>query len=335
MEKPELLEWLEAVEAAPLLARAEARVRAVFGDRIFIRGIVEFSNHCARNCFYCGLRAGNRDLVRYRMSPDEILESAGRVWTAGVRTLVLQSGDDLHYSREAICRLLKAVKERFPGMAVTLSLGERDPEDYRAFRDCGADRYLLKFETSNPALYRSLHPGQSLEHRFFLLKHLRRLGYQVGIGGIVGLPGQSLKDLAEDLRTVGDFQPEMVSFGPYLTHHQTPLAEAPNGSEALTLKMMALARLLAGRANMPVTTALATLDPSDGLTRGLRAGANVIMVNFTPEPRRFNYTIYDHKLRVDFEQVRIAAARAGRTVSMERGDAPIKEGKEKERQGED
>ncbi|HNS49524.1 MAG TPA: [FeFe] hydrogenase H-cluster radical SAM maturase HydE [bacterium] len=326
MEKPELLDWLEAAEAAPLLARAETRVRAVFGGRIFIRGIVEFSNYCARNCFYCGLRAGNRELARYRMTAEEILESAGRVWAAGVRTLVLQSGDDLHYSRDEVCRLLESIKARFPGMAVTLSIGERDPDDYRAFRACGADRYLLKFETSNPDLYRRLHPTQSQAHRFFLLEHLRRLGYQVGTGGIVGLPGQTLSDLADDLLFLRELEPHMMSFGPYLPHHQTPLAESPNGPEGLTLKVMALARLLVEKANMPVTTALATLDPADGLTSGLKAGANVIMVNFTPEPRRFNYTIYDHKLRVDFEQVRNAAARAGRTVSLERGDAPGWEG---------
>ncbi len=290
------------------------------GRVVFIRGLLEFSNYCCRSCLYCGLRRENRDLPRYRMSPEEILEAVDRMAECGVKTVVLQSGDDLGYPVEELARTIRQIKERYPDMAVTLSIGERSIEDYRALRQAGADRFLLKHETANPELYHEMHPGQSFMHRLRLLLYLRRLGYQIGAGCIVGLPGQTLKDLAADVRLMYLLDVDMAGIGPFVPQKNTPLGSHPPGSKELTLSVLALTRILTKTVLLPATTALATLDPVEGHVAGLRAGCNVIMVNFTPERYRQHYRIYDNKLRVTLSRAEEAVKEAGLSILWDRGD---------------
>jgi biotin synthase len=255
------------------------------------------------------------------MSPEQVLSACGSVAGAGIGTVILQSGDDLQYSREEICAILKKIKEKYPGIAVTLSLGERPFGDYRTFRSCGADRYLLKHETASPLLYRKLHPGQSFGRRMKILEHLRSLGFQVGVGNIVGIPGQTLGDLAEDILFMARFQPDMAGIGPFMPQKDTPLGGRPAGDILSTLKVLALTRIASPETHLPATTALASLDPENGHCSALRAGANVIMVNFTPDEFRTSYRIYDHKARVGFQEAIRAVEAAGRQASFGRGDS--------------
>jgi biotin synthase len=321
MDRGEILAHLRAPSADELFRRADAVRREAVGGGVIVRGIVEFSNHCARNCLYCGLRRDNESLPRYRMSPEEIRQGVQGLFELGIGSVILQSGDDLSYTREAICRLLRDIKNEQPGMAITLSIGERPLDDYRAFREAGADRYLLKHETANPELYAKLHPGQSLDRRLEILHLMRTLGYQVGVGCIVGLPGQTPEDLAADILFLREFQPDMAGIGPFLPQADTPLAGHPVGSEDLTLRMLALARIVTRNTHLPATTALASLDPVQGLLSGLRAGCNVIMISGTPDAHRSNYRIYDRRRRVTLDVAREAILAAGREMSLARGDS--------------
>jgi biotin synthase len=227
----------------------------------------------------------------------------------------------MSYTRETICELLRDIKGAHPVMAVTLSIGERPMDDYRAFRDAGADRYLLKHETASPELYARMHPGQSFEQRMAILRHLRDLGFQVGVGGMVGLPGQTLDDLASDILFLQEFQPDMAGIGPFLPQADTPLHDQSPGAEDLTLRMLALARIVTRNAHLPATTALASLDPVRGLLAGLRAGCNIIMTSNTPSAYCAHYKIYDKRARVSLDVARDAISAAGRTISLERGDS--------------
>ena len=319
MTKRDILDWLRGRDDERLFAKART---ALPGPEVYVRGLVEFSNRCCRNCLYCGLRRDNRELSRYRMDGGEILACVAAIATAGIRTVVLQSGDDLACPVSFVCGVIREIKGRFPGMAVTLSVGERRLPDHEAFRRAGADRFLLKHETANPALYARLHPGQRLARRVAILGRLRKLGFQVGSGCIVGLPGQTLGHIAEDILLFRDFRPEMIGIGPFLPHHATPLAKHPAGDIEMSLRVVALARLVAPQGLLPATTAMETRDPARGQTRALLAGANVIMVNFSPEKRRRDYTIYDGKVAVALEAARKNAEAAGRRLSFDRGDAP-------------
>ena len=239
----------------------------------------------------------------------------------GIRTVVLQSGDDFSFSRQKVCRLIKKIKAAYPDMAVTLSLGERPFGDYRAFRDSGADRYLLKHETANETLYRFLHPGQSLGQRLRIQEFLRGLGFQIGSGNIVGLPGQTLSDLADDILFYQRQQPDMIGIGPFMPQSHTPLAEVPSPAIDLVMRMIALTRLVTGNAHMPITTALATLGGEAAQAQGLRAGCNVMMLNFTPENFRKDYLIYDNKTEVTLARARRVSRQANRSISLVRGDS--------------
>jgi len=320
MTREEILSCLAGSDDSHLFAQASA----LAGKEVFLRGLVEFSNVCARNCLYCGLRRDNRTLRRYRMSAEEILSCAAQIHAHGIRTIVLQSGDDPGCSTRFLCDLVRTIKERYPEMAVTLSVGERPLSDYERFRKAGVDRYLLKHETVSQSLYRRLHPGQSLSRRLAILRHLKTLGFQTGTGCIVGLPGQTLEDLAEDVLFVQNFQPEMAAAGPFVPHHATPLASYPAGSVCLTLRMVALYRLVVPFCLIPATTATETIEPSCGYAAALQAGANVVMVNFTPVKYRSSYSIYDGKATASFSRVLSAISRAGRSVSFSRGDARIR-----------
>ncbi len=321
LSREEIRRYLVAPSCDELFARADQVCRQYVGDAVFIRGLVEFSNRCARNCLYCGLRRDNRALQRYRMSRAEILKAVRALAEQGIHSVVLQSGDDLSCRRETICGLLNDIRRDHPAMAVTLSIGERLMDDYRAFRDSGADRYLLKHETANPALYAKLHPGQSLPRRLDILQGLRELGYQVGVGGMVGLPGQTADDLAADILLIQSFQPDMAGIGPFLPSADTPLYDQLAGSETLTLRMLALARIVTRNAHLPATTALASLDPVGGLRAGLKAGCNVIMISGTPAMYGIDYQIYDKRAGPDLDTARSAIAAAGRRMSLERGDS--------------
>lgn len=285
-----LLGLSEAEARQTLFPAADAARKAGVGDAIFLRGIIEFSNICDQDCLYCGLRRSNTDLKRYRMKDAEILEAARRIKEEGIGTVVLQSGEDGSFTQERICSLVKMIREE-TGLTITLSAGERSHEDYRAFHEAGADRYLLKFETTAADLYRRQRPGRSLEERLRALTELRELGYEVGTGSMVGLPGQGPEILANDLLLMKTLDADMLGIGPFLPHPHTPLASSQPGELFMTLKVLAVARLLMKTANIPATTALGTLD-ADGRIRALEGGANVVMPDFTPLAYRRHYEIY-------------------------------------------
>ncbi|MGE5587389.1 MAG: [FeFe] hydrogenase H-cluster radical SAM maturase HydE [Clostridia bacterium] len=277
-------------EQQTLFALADEVRRRFMGDSVHLRGIIEFSNYCVRNCLYCGLRRDNARLARYRLSVDEVLEIAARAVAAGYKTIVLQSGDDFHYRADDIARMVEGIK-RTAAVAVTLSVGERSRGEYAVMRRAGADRFLLKHETADPDLYRRLHPGMTLEGRLECLSNLRDLGFQVGSGNIVGLPGQTVHTLARDIALLRAFDVEMAGIGPFIPHPGTPLATCPPGTLAMSLKVLAVARLALPIAHLPATTALATLHP-DGRRAALFCGANVVMPNVTPPAFRRLYEIY-------------------------------------------
>lgn len=316
----EIVDSLRAPTAEDLLAAARRVCRQYYGDRVILRSLIEFSNCCTRRCLYCGLRAPNRRLRRYRMTQDEIIQAILSAAARGFRSVVLQSGDDPHYSREMICQIVREAKRRVPELAVTLSVGERDEGDYAAFRAAGADRYLLKHETADPDLYRRLHPGQSWHRRIELIGTLRALGFQVGVGCIVGLPGQTVESLADEVLFLSDLQPDMIAIGPFLPQRDTPLADHPAGSMEMVLRLLAWARLACPRALIPATTALESLAPGHGWKAGLRAGANVIMVNGTPWRHARHYRLYDRRVRTETAAARNAVTEAGLSVTFERGD---------------
>jgi len=321
LNEREIREYLTRPDTGELFARADAVRRQQCGDTVFLRGILEFSNYCANNCRYCGLRRDNHALSRYRMTVPEIIDHACDVMQSGVATVVLQSGDDYAYTRDDVCRIVTGIKTRHPDGAITLSAGERSDDDYRAFKDSGADRYLIKHETANPSLYAALHPGQSHSRRIEILRVLRQLGYQVGTGFIVGVPGQTLDDQVNEIRFLAELQPDMAGIGPFLPQHDTPFADEPAGPVDTTLRLLAMARIVTGTTHLPATTALASADPDAGLEAGLRAGCNIIMSSFTPAELRAKYRIYDKRSRLDKERIERAIRNCGRVLSGTRGDS--------------
>ena len=289
------------------------------GNHVFVRGLVEFSNECRRNCRYCGLRAANQNLVRYCMDKGEILQAAEKAVGAGVDTIVLQSGEsdiDAHWLAEIITEIVT----RF-GVAVTLSVGEQPYRACALWRDAGACRFLLKHETADRQLYAALHPGHSLDERLENLKMLRGLGYEIGSGFIVGVPGQKPETLADDILLAHSLGVSMCGAGPFIPQADTPLGKNEGGPVDLTLRVMAVLRIVLPWVNLPATTALATLDPLRGQAEGLRMGGNVLMPSFTPQKRREQYCIYDNKHRVVMTEVRTIIAMAGRTHKLDRKTA--------------
>jgi biotin synthase len=285
-----LLNLPEPEAGTHLYPAADAVRRECIGDEIHLRGIIEFSNVCDRDCLYCGLRRSNKRLSRYRIPEGEILEAACRIRDEEIGTVVLQSGEDPLYSRDEICTLVARIQEE-TGLTVTLSIGEKSREDFRAYQEAGAGRYLLKHETSSAELYRLMRPDSVSEGRIRCLKELGGLGYEVGTGNIIGLPGQTPDILADDLLLMKALDADMLGIGPFIPHPDTPLAFSPPGQMAMTLKVLAVARLMTRTTNIPATTALGSLDP-DGRIRALGAGANVVMPDFTPPAYRRLYEIY-------------------------------------------
>ena len=291
----ELVQLLSLPESdLPALMQAADEVRQnTVGNQVHLRGIIEFSNYCKQQCCYCGLRAGNCSIGRYRLTPEQILDTAAAAARVGYRTLVLQSGEDPQIAVETIAELTSEIKKM--GMAVTLSCGERSYAVYQLWREAGADRYLIKQETADPALYRCIRPGHTLQERLQCQHWLKELGYQVGSGCMIGLPDQTVEILARDLQLMKEMQIDMSGMGPFIPHPETPLGNCSTGSVAMTLKMLATARLYMPWLLLPATTSLATLHPQ-GRELALRAGANVIMPNVSPEEFRSLYQIYPGKL---------------------------------------
>lgn len=290
-------------EQAMVLYNAADRVRRKYvGDAVHLRAIIEFSNYCRKNCLYCGLRRDNRALPRYRLSPEEILIAAGRAAALGYRTVVLQSGEDPYFTAADVARLVERIKKRYD-MAVTLSLGEHSRNDYKTWREAGADRYLLKHETAEPEIFHRLKPDTTLINRLQCLCWLKELGYQTGAGNMVGLPGQTTATLARDIMLMRNMEVEMAGIGPFIPHPDTPLGNAAPGKLGATLNTLAVTRLCLPLANLPATTALGTLDPN-GYRLALCSGANVIMPNLTPPEVKSKYLIYPQKAGIKDDPVR-------------------------------
>jgi biotin synthase len=320
-----LLTTSDPVAVDNLYEQAAALRDSVYGHNIFLRGLIEISNHCRNNCLYCGIR---RELKtqRYRLTKEQILDCCHTGHELGFRTFVLQGGEDAWFTDEVLCDWVAEIKRRFPDCAVTLSLGERGRESFRRLREAGADRYLLRHETADATHYARLHPSEmSFEHRMQCLRDLRDLGYQVGTGFMVGSPYQTLETLKKDLAFIADFRPEMVGIGPFIPATGTPFEQHSAGSIELTLRLIAILRLLLPNALLPATTALGTLHPT-GRERAIAAGANVIMPNLSPQDTRALYSIYNNKLSTGSEaaetvaDIRARLKAIGFETPVDRGD---------------
>src|SRR5208283_1813393 len=280
------VEWLVPLletegEEERLLLHIADRLRAeTMGEAVHLRGIIEFSNYCRRNCGYCGLRRDNRKLARYRLTREEIVEAAIKAWQIGYKTIVLQSGEDLYFSTELMADIIREIKSRTE-LAMTLSMGERDKSTYSAWREAGADRYLLRIETTDEKIFRKLHPEDDLNERKRCLFMLKELGFQLGSGVMVGLPGQDALSLAKDVIWMHELGVEMVGIGPFIAHPETPLRNEKSGTLGQALRLVAVLRLVFPYAHIPATTAMGSLDPI-GREKALQAGANVLMPNITP-----------------------------------------------------
>lgn len=281
--------------AALLQRRAEETRRGVYGNKVYVRGLIEISNICKNDCFYCGIRKSNPNCERYRLSKAEILECCAEGYALGFRTFVMQGGEDGFFTDDTLCDIVSAIKTGYPDCAITLSVGERSPESYARLKAAGADRYLLRHETADKAHYESLHPANlSFEHRMECLKTLKQLGFQTGAGFMVGSPGQTDAHLAKDLEFLREFKPQMCGIGPFIPHKDTVYKDERAGSVQKTLILLGLIRLFHPKVLLPATTALASLEP-DAQMRAIKFGANVIMPNLSPMSVRRKYALYDGK----------------------------------------
>lgn len=316
------------VRREELFARARRVREAIYGKKVYIRGLVEVSNVCRNDCFYCGIRRSNQAAVRYRMDREEILSCCREGYRQGFRTFVFQGGEDPAMTDGVVTELVASVRREFPDCAITLSLGEKERESYQRFFDAGANRYLLRHETASPDHYRRLHPAaMSWDHRVQCLRDLKEIGYQVGCGCMIGSPFQTIGDLARDLEFMERLKPQMVGIGPFLPQKDTPFGTFSGGTLTQTLVMLGLIRLLLPKVLLPATTALGTIDPA-GRQLGILAGANVVMPNLSPPARRKQYLLYDNKLGTGEESVeglvllKEQMRSIGYEVVTDRGDYP-------------
>lgn len=267
-----------------------------YGNQVFIRGLIEFTNFCKNDCYYCGIRRSNSHADRYRLTKEQMLDCCASGYELGFRTFVLQGGEDGYFTDDKICDLVSVIKEKYPDCAVTLSIGEKSRESYKRYFDAGADRYLLRHETADEAHYKKLHPEEmSLSHRKQCLWDLKEIGYQVGCGFMVGSPGQTVETLYEDLQFIRELQPHMVGIGPFISQKDTPFADKASGTMEQTLKLLAIIRLIQPHVLLPATTALGTIHPK-GRELGILSGANVVMPNLSPVNVREKYKLYDNKI---------------------------------------
>lgn len=309
-----------------LFALAQETAQKSFGRQIFVRGLIEFTNYCKNDCYYCGIRRSNKNAARYRLTQEEILECCRAGYGLGFRTFVLQGGEDYFYSDEDIAAIVRAIKAQHPDCAVTLSIGERSRKTYALWKKAGADRYLLRHETADCAHYAKLHPAElNAKNRQNCLYTLKELGYQAGAGFMVGSPYQTAENLADDLMFLQKLRPQMIGIGPFIPHHDTPFKGEPAGSVELTLVLLAVLRLLFPHVLLPATTALGTLAPG-GRLLGIKAGANVIMPNLSPQNVRGKYLLYDNKLHTGAEaaealnELQREVASIGYRIVSARGD---------------
>lgn len=329
-EYPELLKLYKDQKTIDLLKQEAVRIqKKYFGNKIYTRGLVEFTNYCRNDCYYCGIRRSNTNAVRYRLTKEEILQCCENGHELGFRTFVLQGGEDPWFNDERMVDIIQTIKKNYPDCAITLSIGEKAKESYRKFREAGADRYLLRHETANEDHYRYLHPENlSLSNRKQCLYDLKELGYQIGAGFMVGAPGQTMENLAEDLVFLKELNPHMVGIGPFIPHHDTKFAKEEAGNVELTLFLLSVIRIMLPKVLLPATTALGTLDPR-GREKGFQTGANVVMPNLSPVKNRKQYELYDNKICTGEEaaECRGCLSRRARSVGYEivtdRGDSPM------------
>lgn len=312
-----------------LRQQARQTAESIYGRAIYVRGLIEFTNYCKNDCYYCGIRRSNRCADRYRLSKEEMLACCETGYGLGFRTFVFQGGEDGYFTDDIICDLVSSVKERYPGCAVTLSIGEKSKESYRRYYEAGADRYLLRHETADEAHYRYLHPQElSLKNRMRCLYDLKEIGYQVGCGFMVGSPGQTVDTLYKDLRFIKELEPHMVGIGPFIPQHDTPFADRDAGTFDRTLRLLAVIRLIHPAVLLPSTTALGTIHPR-GREEGVLSGANVVMTNLSPAGVRKKYALYDNKICTGDEAAECRSCLQRRMESIgyevvtDRGDSKV------------
>jgi len=295
MTKEELVHALAPdTDPAPLFALADKVRRENVGDGVHLRGLIEFSNHCRRRCYYCGIRAGNPRVHRYRLTADQILDCARTAVRLNYKTVVMQSGEDPYWSPKLLAPVVEKIKEQ-TGLAITLSVGEHSKEEYKTLRAAGADRFLLRFETSDRRLFSMLKPDSDYDNRFRCLAWLKETGFQVGSGVMAGLPGQTLESMADDILLFKELDLDMVGIGPFIANPDTPLGRAGCGSLETALRMVALTRIVTRNTHIPATTAMGSIDPQ-GREKALRCGANVLMPNISPTEHRVDYSLYPGKI---------------------------------------
>lgn len=325
-------EWVFLIEnrdektAEELFSLARETAKQRFGRKIYTRGLIEFTNYCKNNCYYCGIRRDNRAVERYRLTAGQILECCRAGYELGFRTFVLQGGEDGYYTDEQMEGIIRSIREGYPDCAITLSLGERPYDSYRRMFEAGADRYLLRHETANEAHYGRLHPPElSAQKRRECLYNLKKIGYQTGTGFMVGSPGQTPECMAEDMMFIRALNPQMVGIGPFVPHHETPFSREKGGTVELTLYMLGLLRVMLPDVLLPATTALGTIDPK-GREKGILAGANVVMPNLSPTSVRKKYELYDNKICTGDEAAECRQCLAermrsiGYELTVDRGD---------------
>ena len=332
-------EWQKLIEnrtpelAEYLFEQARQVREEHYGKDVYIRGLIEFTNYCKNDCLYCGIRKSNRNADRYRLTKEDILDCCKRGYELGFRTFVLQGGEDGHFSDDKMIELVRAIKAQHSDCAITLSIGEKSLESYQKYYDAGADRYLLRHETYNWEHYDKLHPSiLTAKERQRCLWDLKKVGYQVGTGFMVGSPYQTTEHLAEDMLFIKELNPQMIGIGPFVPHHDTPFADKNGGTLELTLFMLGLLRLMIPKVLLPATTALGTIDPN-GRELGILAGANVVMPNLSPENVREKYLLYDNKICTGDEaaeslnNLKERMKNIGYQVVVSRGDSLNKGGK--------
>ena len=312
-----LIKERDEENASSLASLAREEAVKIYGNGVFPRGLVEFTNYCKNNCYYCGIQGSNQHANRYRLSKDEILSACENGYQLGYRSFVLQGGEDPHYSDDVMVPIVSEIRKRYQDCAITLSLGERSKESYQKLYDAGADRYLLRHEAATPELYQKLHPESlSLENRIQCLWNLKEIGYAVGTGFMVGAPYQTVENLVDDLLFIQKLDPQMIGIGPFVPHHDTKFKDYPSGTVELTTYLTSILRLMNPHLLLPATTALGTIDPR-GREKGILAGANVVMPNLSPVAVRKDYSLYDNKICTGEEAAECAGCLGRRLASID------------------
>lgn len=312
-----------------LTSTAREVADSIYGKNVYVRGLIEFTNYCRNDCYYCGIRRSNKEAERYRLTEEQIMECCQMGYELGFRTFVLQGGEDPYFTDDRICEIIRNIKNRYEDCAITLSIGEKSRASYERYFEAGADRYLLRHETANECHYRKLHPAElSLENRKRCLWNLKEIGYQVGAGFMVGSPGQTMETLYEDMRFIKELEPHMVGIGPFIPQHSTPFKGEKAGTLEETLKLLSIIRLIHPKVLLPATTALGTIHPM-GREKGILAGANVVMPNLSPVSVRKKYELYDNKICTGDEAaeckncLQSRMEKIGYTIPVDRGDSQL------------